>query len=172
MNCRRRNLLCYLGGAWERVAKRNGISKRFESLQMNEILNPDVREKFATYPDVARPTMLRLRQLVFETASETEGVGEVEETLKWGEPSYLTTNGSTLRMDWKPRSPAHCAMYFHCQSKLIDTFKSIYGDLFRFEGDRGILLGLDEEIPQQELKHCISLCLRYHQIKHLPLLGV
>ena len=31
-----------------------------------------------------------LRQLIFETAAATEVVGELEETLKWGEPSYLT----------------------------------------------------------------------------------
>ncbi len=46
-----------------------------------------------------------LRHLVLETASETEGVNKLEETLKWGEPSYLTKNGSTIRMDWKKSKP-------------------------------------------------------------------
>ena len=43
--------------------------------------------------------MLRLRQIVLDTASETEGVDALEETLKWGEPSYLTRDGSTIRKE-------------------------------------------------------------------------
>lgn len=37
-----------------------------------------------------------LRELVIETAGETHGVDVLEETLKWGEPSFITKNGSTL----------------------------------------------------------------------------
>ena len=37
-----------------------------------------------------RKKLLHLRQIILDTASETEGVNELEETLKWGEPSYLT----------------------------------------------------------------------------------
>ncbi|MFT5337424.1 MAG: hypothetical protein ACI9YL_001426 [Luteibaculaceae bacterium] len=39
-----------------------------------------------------------LRQLIRATVPEIEGVNSLEETLKWGEPSYLTKYGSTLRM--------------------------------------------------------------------------
>ena len=68
---------------------------------MSKIENPDVTRVFDGYPDAMRVKMMRLRQLVLDTASETEGVNSLEETLKWGEPSYLTRGGSTVRIDWK-----------------------------------------------------------------------
>ncbi len=101
------------------------------------IENPDVAAVFADYPEPIRRKMLRLRQLVLETAAETEGVGALEETLKWGEPSYLTKGGSTIRMDWKEKSPHQCALYFNCNTSLVDTFKVLYGDVFTFEGNKG-----------------------------------
>jgi hypothetical protein len=57
---------------------------------------------FATYPKVLAGRPLVLRRLIFEVAAETAGLGEIEETLKWGQPSYLTTqsgSGSTIRID-------------------------------------------------------------------------
>ena len=70
---------------------------------MSKIENPEVARVFDGYPEAIRKKMMRLRQLVLDTASETEGVDAPEETLKWGEPSYLTKGGSTIRMDWKTR---------------------------------------------------------------------
>ena len=45
-----------------------------------------VDQIFANYPDAVRGKMQFLRELVIETAEETEGISELEETLKWGEP--------------------------------------------------------------------------------------
>lgn len=138
---------------------------------MSKIENPEVARVFESYPESMREKMMRLRQLVLDTASETEGVGKLEETLKWGEPSYLTKGGSTLRMDWKDRAPHEYAMYFNCNTSLINTFKELYEDVFTFERNRAIVFGETDELPVDELKHCVSLALRYHRLKHLPLLG-
>ncbi|MFY0650663.1 MAG: DUF1801 domain-containing protein [Cyclobacteriaceae bacterium] len=116
--------------------------------------------------------MLYLRRLVLETANEIEGLGEVEETLKWGEPSYLAKKGSTLRMDWKEKTPDQYAMYFKCTSKLVATFQLVFGDLFKYEGTRAIVFNMDDEVPEAELKQCIKAALTYHKVKHLPLLGM
>ena len=62
-------------------------------------------------------------------------------------------------------------MYFNCNTSLVDTFKAIYGDVFTFAGNRAIVFGETAELPIEELKHCISLALTYHRVKHLPLLG-
>lgn len=113
-----------------------------------------------------------LRNLIYQVATESDDIAEVEETLKWGEPSYITKNGSTLRMDWKESSPENYALYFHCQTKLVDTFKELYRDLFRFEGNRAIVLKVKDEVPVDEIKNCILLSLTYHKRKHLPLLGM
>ena len=139
---------------------------------MDLIKNPKVDEVFQDYPKSILPKMKFLRQLILETASEIENITQLEETLKWGEPSYLAKKGSTIRMDWKEKKPDQYAMYFKCTSKLVPTFKMIHGDQFKFEGNRAIVFKLDDEIPVPALKHCISLALTYHSVKHLPTLGV
>ena len=135
------------------------------------IENPAVARVFDGYPQPMRNKLLRPRQLVLDTASETAGVNALEETLRWREPSYLTKGGSTLRMDWKAKAPDHYAMYFNCNTSLIATFREVYGDVFSFEGNRAIVFHETDELPVDELKHCISLALTYHRVKHLPLLG-
>ena len=107
--------------------------------------------------------MLQLRQLILDAARETEGVGELEETLRWGEPSYLTSrskSGSIVRID--SRSLETCAMYFHCQTNLISRFKSLYPDELEYVGNRAIVFHVDDPIPEAELRHCIALALTYH----------
>lgn len=139
--------------------------------RMNKFQTKDVAKKFEHYPRHMREKLMVLRKLIFDTALETEGVGEIEETIKWGEPSYIVKGGSTIRIDWKPSSPAQYAMYFHCKTRLVDTFKELYRDRFRFEGNRAIVFDVNDDIPIDELKHCISLSLTYHRRKKLPMLG-
>jgi hypothetical protein len=141
-------------------------------VDMDKIENPEVEKVFDSYPGRMRKKLLFLRQLVLDTASENEGVGALEETLKWGEPSYMTKKGSTVRMDWKQSTPEQYALYFHCKTRLVDTFRELYGDKLRFEGNRAIVFHLNDKIPIDEVKHCIFLSLTYHDRKHLPMLGV
>jgi len=140
-----------------------------KNLKINK--NPKVDEKFQAYPKGIRKKMEHLRQLILETANEIESVQEIEETLKWGEPSYLAKKGSTIRMDWKTKAPDQYAMYFKCTSKLVPTFKELYGDLFKYENNRAILFDLNDKVPKAELKTCISLALEYHLLKNKPLMG-
>lgn len=132
--------------------------------------NPEVAAIFNNYPKGVQNQTRHLRELALNTASEIDGLQHLEETLKWGEPSYLTKHGSTVRIDWKARNPEQFAIYFKCTSRLVPTFKTIYKNKFQFEGNRAIVFKLNDRIPDAALKHCISLALTYH-IKHLPLLG-
>jgi hypothetical protein len=134
--------------------------------------DPEVESLFANYPDCVRDKILELRDLVIETAKEIESISMLEETLKWGEPSYLTKIGSTLRMDWKPKYPGQYALYFKCTSRLIETFKVVFGDTFNFEGNRAIIFQLDDKLPRNELKSCIKAALTYHKVKHTSTLGI
>jgi len=92
---------------------------------MDKFSNQAVESVFENYPSEIHQQMMDLRQLILDTASEIEGVSALEETLKWGEPSYLTKGGSTIRIDWKPSKPDEYALYFNCKSKLVDTFKEL-----------------------------------------------
>ncbi|EQA37591.1 PF08818 domain protein [Leptospira inadai serovar Lyme str. 10] len=127
-----------------------------------------VAEVFYNYPERMRTKLLFLRQLIFDTASMTESIGPLEETLKWGEPSYLTTqtkSGSTIRIHHRESRADEYGIYFNCKTTLIEQFKRKYRNQFRFEGNRSIVFKYDEPIPVTELQDCISLALTYHRSK-------
>ena len=87
--------------------------------------NPEVEQVFNNYPDLVREKVLNLRRLVIETANEIDELTSLEETLKWGEPSYLAKKGSTIRIDWKKNKPEQYSIYFKCTSKLVSSFKIV-----------------------------------------------
>jgi hypothetical protein len=134
--------------------------------------DPRVNAVFVNYPDFVRDKMQNLRELVIETAEEIEGLTVLEETLKWGEPSFVTKKGSTLRMDWKEKTPDQYAMYFQCTSRLVDTFRLVFDHKFQYEGKRAIVFELNQKIPELELKECIKASLTYHDVKGLITLGI
>ncbi len=127
--------------------------------------SPEVHAVFAAYPSALRDRLLRLRRLIFETAAATEGVGRLTETLKWGQPSYLTTtskSGTTIRIDAVKSAPGRYALYVHCQTNLVSTFCEIYPDVLTCEGNRAVLFDVDQAVPEEPLRHCIALALTYH----------
>ena len=129
------------------------------------IEEPNVAALFDTYPKDIKPKLLFLRQLIFDVASQTSGVGELEETLKWGQPSYLTAqtkSGSLIRIDQIKSQGGKYAMFFHCQTTLVDTFKEMYRHRLQFGGNRSIILDVKDKVPVAELSECISLALTYH----------
>jgi hypothetical protein len=134
--------------------------------------DPRVETVFANYPDFVQDKMRYLRELVIETAEEMGDLVVLEETLKWGEPSFVTKNGSTLRMDWKEKTPDQYAMYFQCTSRLVDTFRLVFDHKFHYEGKRAIVFQLNQKIPKLELKECIKASLRYHKVKDQMTLGI
>ncbi|CAM3156871.1 DUF1801 domain-containing protein [Moritella viscosa] len=129
-----------------------------------------VKNRFDEYPENARIRLGELRNLVLRLVSELE-LGGVEESLKWGEPSYSVKTGSPIRMDWKLKTPNSYYLFFNCKTKLVDTFRELYGDVLEFQGNRAIVLNLSEPIPEPVIKYCLELGLTYQQRKHLPLLG-
>ena len=112
------------------------------------------------------------KSLAFQELDVKKAITEIEETLKWGEPSYLAKKGSTIRIDWKEKAPQQYAMYFKCTSKLVETFRETFGDTFNYENNRAVLFGLEEEVPVAALKSCIGAALNYHTVKQLPGLGI
>src|SRR5215475_551744 len=118
---------------------------------MKRASKPAVVEVFDSYPKPVRAKLLALRKLILGTARATAGVGALEEALKWGQPSYLTSeskSGSTIRIDGIKSAPNQYAVYFHCQTNLVETFRELYPEL-RYGGNRSILLDASEEIPKE-----------------------
>ncbi|MBL4762138.1 MAG: DUF1801 domain-containing protein [Gammaproteobacteria bacterium] len=133
-------------------------------------MEPAVEKKFESFPKNARLRLYEIRELIFDVAN-SDNVGTLTETLKWGEPSYLSTNGSTVRINWSSKNPKVVSIYFNCKTVLVETFRELFQGTFQYIGNREITLPLSKCIPVLELKACISMTLRYHKIKHLPLLG-
>src|SRR6201999_4627253 len=112
--------------------------------------DPAVDAVFSAYPKPLRAKLLALRRLIFDTARTTKGVGALQETLKWGQPSYLTPetkSGSTIRIDAIKSDADRYAVYFHCQTNLVETFRELYPDEFDFGGNRCIILDAADKPP-------------------------
>ncbi|MEZ8962019.1 DUF1801 domain-containing protein [Vibrio cyclitrophicus] len=129
-----------------------------------------VKNRFEEYPENVRLRLEELRTLILKLESDLE-LGEVEESLKWGEPSYRVKTGSPIRIDWKLKSPNQYYLFFNCQTKLIDTFRELHNGTLEFQGNRAIVLSLSNPLPESAIKNCLELALTYQQRKHLPLLG-
>lgn len=125
---------------------------------------------FDACPNPVKAKLLALRRLILDTARATKGVGAIEEALKWGQPSYLTTqtgSGSTIRIDRVKSADNQLAMFFHCQTDLVATFRELYPEL-AYSGNRAILLDAGKKLPEAELRHCVALALTYHLRKRKP----
>lgn len=129
------------------------------------IVDPAVEKALDIFPPPVRKKLMALRSLIFDVASETRGVGKLTEALKWGQPSYLTQatkSGSTIRLGREKKTDGDFAVYFKCNTSLVPTFKKLYKNKFRFEGNRAILFNIDDKIPIPELSQCITMALTYH----------
>ena len=132
---------------------------------MKRFADRSVAAVFKAYPAPLRRRLMALRELLFETAARTEGVGTLSETLKWGQPSYQTAesgSGTTVRIDRLKKGGNDFAVYFHCRSGLIGQFKAIYPDTFRYDGKRAIVFAPADRLPTRALAHCIGLALTHH----------
>lgn len=126
----------------------------------------DVAVAFAAFPEQVRGRLLEVRRLIFAMAAETAGVGPLTETLKWGEPAYLTeatASGSTVRLGM-PRSPGGMgAVLFNCRTTLVETFRTQFAEVFVFQGNRAILLDPSVPLPAEQLAMCLAMSLTYRR---------
>ena len=147
---------------------RKPVARRAAGNPRADFADPAVDAVFNAYPKALRTKLLVLRRLIFETARTTKGVGALQETLKWGQPSYLTPetkSGSTIRIDRVKSAAGQYAVYFHCQTGLVETFRALYPTELSFGGNRSILLNAKEALPRAALRHCVELALTYHLSK-------
>jgi len=132
-------------------------------------LPAEVQGAFERYPVPVRERLLAVRALIYETAMDTDGVGPLTETLKWGEPAYLTEetgSGSTIRLGVVRDAPETAAVFVNCRTTLVDSFRSIAPDL-DYRGDRALLLPAAGALPVDSLRRCLALALAYKQVKRV-----
>ncbi|MDP7320553.1 MAG: hypothetical protein QF441_08090 [Bacteriovoracaceae bacterium] len=129
-------------------------------------MSQDVEKRFNGYPNHVRPQMLELRNLILEIAINDNEIDFKEESLKWGEPSFVTnSSGSTLRIDWKKKHDDKISLYVNCNTKLISIFKELYPDDFEYVGNRELQIPLNGKYSKIKLSKCIEMVLKYNLIK-------
>jgi hypothetical protein len=137
-------------------------------MQAPNTLHPvatSVADVLDRYPTEVRAKLLALRAVVLSVADE-ENVGPVEETLKWGQPSYLCASGTTIRIDRDETHGGDIALYVNCKSSLVSEWRERFTE-FTFGGDRSLHLGLEDDIDDPRLKMCIADALTYRRRKHV-----
>ncbi|MGF6174612.1 DUF1801 domain-containing protein [Ensifer sp. 4252] len=125
-----------------------------------------VAEVLAQHAEHIRTRLVQVRDLIYVVAAETEGVGPLTETLKWGEPASLTQAsraGTTIRLGVAKSAPERCAVFFNCRTTLIETFRIHFADDFTFEGNRAILIPASGDLPREPLALCLQAALTYHR---------
>ncbi|WP_272692273.1 DUF1801 domain-containing protein [Providencia sp. PROV164] len=128
---------------------------------MKTISDDRVNLVFGSYPIQYQKVLLMIRELIFRTAAENKKVGTITETLKWGQPSYQTIetgSGTTIRIGRFNQSSV--ALFVHCQTTLIDSFRTLFPEL-NYSKNRAIILDINEALPIKELAICIEMALTY-----------
>ena len=113
------------------------------------------------YPDKISDRLLEIKDLIHQVANEHEEIGPLTETLKWSQPSFLTEvsgSGTTVRID--RYSDNEVAIFFHCQTTLIETFREWLPEL-NYSKNRAIILNVNESLPVDEIKTCLEMALTY-----------
>jgi hypothetical protein len=139
-----------------------------ERVMTSHLVPAVVAEALGRYPEPIRMRLLQVRDLIFAVAAETEGVGPLTETLKWGEPAYLTEasrSGTTIRLGVSKSAPGHCAVFVNCKTTLIETFRAHFADDFAFEGQRALLIPATDHLHRAPLALCLRAALTYHRQK-------
>jgi hypothetical protein len=127
-----------------------------------------VAATFDAFPAAARKRLADLRAPIFDTAAATPGVGQLTETLKWGEPAYLTEasgSGSTIRLGVTRSDPPRCAVYLNCKTTLVEEYRAAFSDVLDFEGNRAVLMDPASPLPRQAMAQVVAMALTYHRRK-------
>jgi hypothetical protein len=129
---------------------------------------PAIAAALGRHPEPVRLRLLQVRDLILSVAAETDGIGPLTETLKWGEPAYLTEtskSGTTIRLGVSKSAPDQCAVFVNCQTMLIDTFRTLFANDFTFEGNRALIIPATDDFPREPLALCLRAALTYHRQK-------
>ena len=124
----------------------------------------DVAAAFDAFPVAIARRLRGIRGLIFKTAARLDGVGPLTETLKWGEPAYLTEtsgSGTTIRLGWLRPSESHCAVLFNCKTTLVESFRERFPDEFVYQKNRAVLLDMARPVPEAPLSICLGMALTY-----------
>ncbi|SDW21911.1 hypothetical protein [Litoreibacter albidus] len=131
-------------------------------LASNDI--PDaIFQVFASMPADVATTLRAARLDILRAAAASNEVGQLDETMKWGEPAYLTCapkTGTTLRLGL---IGGQAAVMVPCSTAIIDDARAIFGPLPELSGKRGLVLGGQRQV----FNYVVDAALHYHLRKRV-----
>ena len=142
---------------------------------MENLIIHQTKDVFITlngYSEKVSDRLFQIRQLILDTAEEIESISSIEETLKWGQASYISKEGTTIRIAGKTNTADKFAIYVPCTTTLVTTAKATFGTKLTYEGTRAIVFSIHDKLPMKILKKFIKAALMYHSFKNLESLGM
>jgi len=127
---------------------------------------PAIENLFSNYEEPYKSALLKIRELIFDTAKKNPEVGKLTESLKWGQPTYSTLetkSGTPIRID--KFGDSDVAIFFNCHTVLVDRFREIFSKELKFSKNRAIVIDPLQKLPIASLEFCISSALVYHKEK-------
>ena len=122
--------------------------------------SPEVEAAFARLEHIQN--ILDIRTVIFETADATD-TAPLTETLKWGQPSYQPPKraGTPIRLGAEGDA---AAIYVHCQTSLVERWRSRFPTEFTYQGNRAVLIPRGP-LDKDSLSQIIADALTYHRQK-------
>jgi uncharacterized protein YdhG (YjbR/CyaY superfamily) len=111
----------------------------------------------SAFPEETQERVQALRALIID---QSDGL-EVQECLRWGQPTYIAPLGSMLRIGMVKSGDV--ALFAHCQTTIISDFAAQFGGDFLIEGNRAIVFPKGADIQPEKLRLMISHALRYNE---------
>lgn len=126
----------------------------------------DIDSALARFSMPVRARLLAIRAAIFAVAARSEAIGPLTETLKWGEPAYLTQatgSGTTVRLGVSKQAPGQAAVFVNCRTSLISEFRAQFAEEFAYEGTRALIVPVEGALPEEPLEICLHAALTYHR---------
>ncbi|TGK82630.1 hypothetical protein EHQ24_10915 [Leptospira noumeaensis] len=124
-------------------------------------------EEISSYYFNLTPVMfdlfMEIRTWIYELSKSDEKIGEIEECLKWGEPSFLTPktkSGSTIRM--AKVNEFEFALYFNCKTTIAQEIAMEFPEL-NCDGRRAVYFSVSKKLSKAKLIACLKKALLYHK---------
>ncbi|MBM9590534.1 DUF1801 domain-containing protein [Leptospira sp. 201903075] len=126
-------------------------------------------ESLTSYYFDLTPVMLdkvmEIRNWIYEIAESNDLIGEIEECMKWGQPSFLTPktkSGSTIRIGKVDDS--EFALYFNCKTTIAKEIAMEFPE-WNCDGKRALYLKANQKLSKTKLITCLNKALLYHKRK-------
>ncbi|EMY62785.1 hypothetical protein [Leptospira terpstrae] len=136
-----------------------------KSKQKYSIPSESLSEYYSNLTPIMLDKVMEIRGWIYELAQSDERIGEIEECLKWGQPSFLTPktkSGSTIRIG--KVDDLEFALYFNCKTTIAEEIAHEYPE-WNCDGKRALYFKVNQKLSKTKLIACLQKALLYHKRK-------